>query len=164
MRSPVRLAAGLLVLGLLATGCVDPRPEEATCVEAPRSVLDEIEARLSVDGQLRHGSLRIADGFTFVSAELARDGDPERLRGDLLTWATGSLDVGEYFAVDVYARESSSWPPAPFDVRQSGVVDSRACTAFDAGEPDPSTGVVDPPDGEGDTTDEPDAPSTSIGF
>lgn len=157
-RSTVTLVSVLLVLG--ASACVSTRPEEAQCVQAPRAVLDDIATKLTVDGTLRHGSLEIRNGITFVSAELARAGDPERLRGDLLTWATGSLDSLEYFSVDAYARESSSWPAASFDAREEGVVDSRACTAYDAGTPDPSADV----DGPGDAPGDEDAPTTSIGF
>ena len=161
MRSRTRIAA-VLCGALLLSGCVDPRPPQAQCVTAPRDVLDDIATGLAVDGTLRHGSLEIRNGLTFVSAELARSGDPEKLRGDLVTWVTGSLDVGEFFAVDVYARESSTWPPAPFDVREPGAIDSRACTAFRAGEPDPSATVDDEvPDDEGDGDD---TPGSSIGF
>lgn len=156
-RTTVTFVSALLVLG---TACVSTRPEEAQCVQAPRAVLDDIATNLTVDGTLRHGSLEIRNGITFVSAELARAGDPERLRGDLLTWATGSLDSAEYFSVDAYARETSSWPAASFDAREEGVVDSRACTAYRAGTPDPSADTDAPGDAPGDD----DAPTTSIGF
>lgn len=160
MSRTATLLFALLSIGGSAAGCVDARPEEASCVTAPRSVVEEIAQQLEVDGSLRHGSLRTSDGLTFITAELVRDGDPEGLRGDLLTWATGSLDGGDFFSVDIYARESSTWPAAPFDVRHNGVIDSRACTAFDAGDPDPASNVNDDDTPDGDDV----APTTSIGF
>lgn len=169
----VALAAAALLVTTMLGGCVDARPEQAQCVRAPGDVLHTIATNLTEPGGLRHGSLQLSDGLTFVTAELVREDDPERLRGRLVTWVSGSLDGGEFFAVDVYARDNSTWPPAPFDVRQTGAIESRACTAFRAGEPDPAMVLgggspdggpdevpSDVPDDEGDD----EAPGPVIGF
>ena len=60
-----------------------------------------------------------------VSAELHKRGDQLHDKGDILSWA--ELAPGRFLAVDVRARQDSTWPAARFDVRHAGVITSRGC-------------------------------------
>lgn len=140
------LAAAALgvVLASVAGACASPRPSESSCFPAPPAVLDVLEAGLTENGTLRNGALRETQrGFTFVSAELHLDEHDDRVRGDILTWVTGAVESEEFFAVDIYARESSTWPGAPLDVREDGAVESRGCVSYKAGRAEPAIGDRD---------------------
>lgn len=145
----------MIAVGMALVGCASPRLEEKVCGRAPREILDVLQERVE-GGTLRNGAIRMSarNGFTFVSAELHLAGDPPDIRGDVLTWATGDATGDEFFAVDIYARESSSWPAAPFDVREDGAIDSRGCVSYWSGHPEEVKKTV-----EGGTDD-----SSDLGF
>jgi hypothetical protein len=132
----------VLALGVALTvvlgGCVRTRPSPSSCTAADPSVLDEIAARLDVDGSLRNGFVHreASSGSTFVTAELHRADAAPDVEGDLLTFAIDTGEPGAFLAVDAYAREQSSWPNAPFDVREPGVIESRGCASHALGDSD----------------------------
>ena len=103
------------------------------CRATTANVLRVLDERLDVSGAFRHGGqIEMSDG-TFVSAELHRSGDDKDVRGDIFTFRTDSLDSGDFQAVDVHAREDTSWPPASIDVRSPGARESRACVLPNVG-------------------------------
>ena len=125
--------AGVVLVGVLAVlalnGCGSPtlKTSAGVCTPTSDTVLKTIGAKLSVDGTLRN-SRTVSRGTTnFVSAELHKTADKPDTKGDLLTWAVTESGSNEFVAVDVHAREDTSWPHAPFDVRKDGAMQSRAC-------------------------------------
>jgi hypothetical protein len=138
------------ILGLLAIGagtstaaCVASTPDEVTCARAPVEVVEVIATQLEEGMTLRNANIRNAEvdgytnGLTYISAEMLEPGDNEDTLGEVLTWATGSVEAQppQFFSVDTYAREHSSWPHANFNVKHDGAIESRGCVSYWAGEP-----------------------------
>ncbi len=104
------------------------------CTSASDATLAAAASKLTVPGTLRNGmSLVGDDGYRMLSAELHRPDDDPHATGDLLTFGSRDSDTTEFLAVDVNAREDSSWPGAPFDVRDQGARESRACADISRG-------------------------------
>ena len=98
------------------------------CRSASDAMLATASSKLTVDGALRNG--KIVDGGAgrqFMSAELHRRDDDKHDKGDLLTFAVIDGNESEFLAVDIHAREDSSWPAAQFGVQEHGARESRAC-------------------------------------
>lgn len=131
-RAPLLVAMALLA----ASGCASTKADEASCRRAPADVVARLQSRLTTPGELRNAAMGppAAGGLTFVSAELHAEGDRDDKKGKILTWASTAAAAADYVAVDVYAREKSSWPPAGFDVRKDGAIASRACAALWVGD------------------------------
>jgi hypothetical protein len=135
------IALALITATGAATGCRSATPEEISCAKADDELIEVLGTKVEEGASLRNGNIRKAEvdgydnGLTYVSAEMLQPGDDEDSLGEILTWATGSIESGEFFSVDVYAREHSSWPHAPFDVTHDGAVESRGCVSFWAGSP-----------------------------
>lgn len=126
MTRPIRWLAPL---GCLAVAACGGTADTSACGPAPGPVVAAVAQRLDVPGVLRFAQ-QVASpesGATFLSAELHEPDHDDDEDGDILTWAVDATGAG-YVAVDVHAREASSWPAATFDVRREGAVDSRACT------------------------------------
>jgi hypothetical protein len=128
--------APVLVLPLLLGACVTTRPSEVACTHAPEDVVEVLQAKVTTPGELRNASLWADDesGYTFVTAELREAEDAEDTNGELLTWVSGDVGGTEFFSVDVYARDHSDWPDAPFGVTADGAVDSRGCASYWVGD------------------------------
>ena len=126
-------AAALVAVGAVGGGCGNPTQSTSRCIGPPDGALEDIEAQLTTDGELRNGSLvQPEDGqFSLLSAEVHRRDDEPHDKGDIATWAID--DTGTYVAVDVVARDVSAWPDAPFTVSADGAVESRACTDVNRG-------------------------------
>jgi hypothetical protein len=122
----------LLLASVVLVGCGQmSNPEydlsSVRCEGAPASVISAIEAELRVDGTLRNGKQATGRGTTFVSVELHRADEDRHDSGDILTFASADPDLGEFLAVDVNARDDTTWPHAPVDVRAEGARESRGC-------------------------------------
>lgn len=139
-----RLALGrsALVVALGCTffvGCGNPKQQIANCAGAPESAMLVLGERITADAELRNGKIVEVDGapYSFISAEVHLATDERHHKGDIATWAieTDAADAAEadILAVDVVARESSSWPPATFNVTEHGAIESRACTDLSRG-------------------------------
>lgn len=133
------LVALCFVNGIVASGCSlmsNPKYDlsNAGCQDAPDIVIKVIEAKLTVAGNLRNGKeikgSGDSEGYTFVSAELHRNGDKRHRKGDILTLTSKNPDQGDFLAVDTNARDQSSWQSGGFDVRVNGARESRGCTAL----------------------------------
>lgn len=122
-----------IVMGLggspLLFGCSNPQATVSSCVGVPDKVLNDIGSRLDVAGSLRNGREvpGKAGAPSFVSAELHRKGTRDKSHGDILTFATDDAGAGQFLAVDQYARTTTSWPHAAFDVQRTSAMESRAC-------------------------------------
>jgi hypothetical protein len=131
----------MLVGGLTFVACGNPETDVTGCTGTPQDVVDAISAKLHQDvGRLRnaHQFSKGTGGLTFVTAELhnpdkGKAHEQRHDKGDLLTWATRDVQGGKFESVDEHARNDSSWPGAPFDVRKFGVYESRACTDISRG-------------------------------
>lgn len=125
----IRASVGVMAAAGIAvplTGCSVPLPSSVACGDAPPATLSAIQARLSVAGSLRNGrTVDTSGAMRIVSAELHRRGDQLHDKGDILSWA--EVASGRFVAVDVKARQDSTWPAASFDVRHAGVITSRGC-------------------------------------
>lgn len=95
-------------------------------------MLSSIQSKVTAFGKLRNGRIVEPDAsaWMFVSAELHLYEDGVETRGSMLTWARRKSDSGKaaFLAVDENARKKSLWPRAPFDVRETGAIESRGCT------------------------------------
>ena len=134
-RGSTVLAAAVVLGGLLLGGCGNPTQPVADCVSARDEELRAIEGRLSAEGELRNGKMVEGEGAqpTFISAELHLRTDEPHDEGDIATWAISDAGSDGFVAVDVVARDESSWPAAPFDVTEDGAIESRACTNLSRG-------------------------------
>jgi len=98
------------------------------CASSSIATVKTIQSKVTADGTLRNGKqVRADDGQVFVSAELHLRSDDRHAKGDILTWVTDDVESGEFFSVDVNARDDSSWPDAKVDVTAQGARESRAC-------------------------------------
>jgi hypothetical protein len=128
-----RSAALIVALVTVLAGCAQIKSptydvSAAGCVPVSDATLATLSTKLTVPGTLRNGmSLRGEDGYDLLSAELHRPEDDRHTKGDLLTFASRGSATAEFLAVDGNARDDSSWPGAPFDVRAEGARQSRAC-------------------------------------
>lgn len=137
-RRAVRVAVlGVVIVGPACAATSPPRVDELACTIAPDELLRRVETKLDAFGTLRNGRTVQATNTTIVSAEFHLYEDPVTDRGDILSWAT--RDGHTFHAVDVRAREESSWPAAGFDVLAPGVISSRGCV-------DNARGFFCPPD------------------
>jgi hypothetical protein len=139
VRRRSRIAALIVALVTVLAGCAQIKSPTYDigalgCVPASDATLATLSSKLTVPGTLRNGMvLRGDDGYDMVSAELHRPDDDRHTTGDLLTFASRRSASPEFVAVDVNAREESSWPGAPFDVRAEGARQSRACANVSRG-------------------------------
>jgi hypothetical protein len=137
------LAVLAIGAGTGAAACSPATPDEVTCAKAPIEVVEVIATQLEEGMTLRNANIRNAEvdgytnGLTYISAEMLEPGDEEDTLGEVLTWATGSVEAQppQFFSVDTYAREHSSWPHANFNVKHDGAIESRGCVSYWAGEP-----------------------------
>lgn len=128
-------AASAVLVALATAACAPPVADTTHCQPVPPSTLAAVAGGLRVasPATLRHGYLAQPPGspVVFVSAELHLTEDRQAKKGDVLTWAV--TEPGRFASVDQNARRKSSWPPAAFDVRKAGAMQSRACTAAKVG-------------------------------
>ena len=117
------------VLGLAACGSPTLNTTAGVCTPTSDTVLKSISAKLEAEGTLRNARTVTRGDLQFISAELHKPDDKPTAKGDLLTWAVAAPGSTQFVAVDVHAREDTSWPPAQFDVRKDGAMLSRACAA-----------------------------------
>jgi hypothetical protein len=121
---------------LFLAGCGNPQQSTQACVGAPDDAMEAIQERVDGNQTIRNGRMvRLRDAeHAFISAELHPSSDDAHDKGDIATWATRDpASPDDFVAVDVYAREESTWPVAPFDVTAEGAIESRACTALSRG-------------------------------
>ena len=129
------------IAGFTLSACGNPETEVDGCSGTPADVVAAISEKLHKDvGTLRntHQFAKGTGGITFITAELHNPdkGQAHAQRhdkGDLLTWSTSDIKSGQFKSVDEHARNESSWPGAPFDVRKKGAYESRACTDISRG-------------------------------
>jgi hypothetical protein len=133
-RGAVVAATALFATSFLSA-CGNPTQPLADCVGLPDDVLQVIQQRVTVDAELRNGKIVELDGapYVFVSAEVHPVSADPHSSGDIATWAVSDVDTEEFLAVDVVARDQSSWPAAPFNVTEVGAIESRACTDLSRG-------------------------------
>ena len=128
------LAAAVSCVAFLAA-CGNPPQPTADCVGVSPDTLEVIQSGITADAELRNG--KIVQGaeppYSFVSAELHMRSDDPHHSGDIATWAIDDADGSAVLAVDVVARDESSWPAAPFNVTEPGAIESRACTDLSRG-------------------------------
>ena len=103
------------------------------CTGVGDATLAAIQQRVHADGTLRNGKQVTRADRRFISAELHLRSDRRHDKGDILTWATSGARDFDFRAVDVKARENSSWPVADVDIRAAGGRESRACVTPDLG-------------------------------
>jgi hypothetical protein len=97
------------------------------CQPAPDATV-AAAAKLTVPGMLRNGRIvKGGDGQNFLSAELHRPGEGRHAKGDLLTFEVASGDANGFLAMDVNARDDSSWRHSSLDMGVDGARESRAC-------------------------------------
>jgi hypothetical protein len=121
---------------LLLAGCGNPQQSTQACVGTADDVMQAIQEQVDDNQTVRNGRMvRLRDAeYAFISAELHPSSDDPHDSGDIGTWATRDVaSPGDFLAVDVHAREESTWPAAPFDVTAEGAIESRACTALSRG-------------------------------
>ena len=125
--------------------------QDVGCTTSTPATIKTLQSKVTSDGKLRNGKqVRATNGDVFVSAELHLATDDKHDKGDILTWVTHNIDNGDFFSVDVNARDDSTWPDADIDVTAQGARESRACVAPNLGktpaqircEADQSTGNV----------------------
>lgn len=118
---------GLSALAVGVTAC--PQPNDSACGKPANEVKGSIESHISEAGSLRNARTYSPDGsdWTFVSVEHRTPLEIKRDRnGHIMTFAFEG-DGGDVVAVDQRARDESSLPDAPFDVRRKGAIESRGC-------------------------------------
>lgn len=129
---PLVAVFAALGLTLFTAGCAQvSAPTYDTnalgCEAATDALLATATSKLDVPGVLRNGKIVEGEqGRRFLSAELHRPGDDKHAKGDLLTFAVADDESG-VLAVDVNARDDTTWPHASYDVRSRGARESRAC-------------------------------------
>ena len=115
------LGAAVLAVTLLGA-CGNPPEPTADCVGVSDDLLQVLQEGVTVDAELRNGKIVEATGapHAFVSAEVHMRGDDPHSRGDIATWAVDDTGAEQVRAVDIVARNQSSWPAAPFNVTEPG--------------------------------------------
>jgi hypothetical protein len=138
VRSIALAVAAIVVLpalGLLG-GCGSPAQAVTHCVGAPDNVVQAVQQKLTAKGKLRNAKLVTVPGSprSFLSAEIHLDTDAKHDKGNIATWVTtDTKNLDDFHAVDVHAREESTWPAARFTVTADGAIESRACTNLTRG-------------------------------
>jgi hypothetical protein len=140
-----KLIAALVVvaLGLVAYFAVIKPPirqhtldvratRRAACLTVPDATRAAIVAGLDRLGGREMRSLRAmpgAGGWLMVSADFARPSTPRGFTGEITTWRVSTAPPLVIQSVDRFARDYSTFPPAPPDVKVAapGVFDSRWC-------------------------------------
>lgn len=121
-------ATVMISMIIVLAGCGGPTVDNSACTTTSDELLTALTIGLDGPDALRFGRQVTADreDLSFVSAE-RYDPDDAGSKGEIYTWAV-SVDSDDYLAVDTRAKEHSSWPPAAFDVREAGAIESRSCT------------------------------------
>lgn len=135
-RGVVLAVCALLTGATFLAGCGNPKQAIRNCVGVSDQVMQAIQKQVARGQTLRNGRMvHVRDAeYAFVSGELHSHSDAPHDKGDIGTWATRDVKSADGFlAVDVHARDESSWPAAPFKVTADGAIESRACVS-------PSTG------------------------
>jgi hypothetical protein len=132
----VLAVCALLTGTTFLAGCGNPKQSVRNCVGVSDQVVQAIQKQVARGQTLRNGRMvHVRDGkYAFVSAELHPRTDAPHDKGDIGTWATRDVKSADGFlAVDVHARDESSWPTAPFKVTADGAIESRACVGLSTG-------------------------------
>ena len=128
-------AAGL-VMPVALSGCGNPTQSTSNCAGVSDGAVRAIQQRITGAETLRNVRMvHLRNGeYAFVSGELHPHSDDPHQKGDIATWATRDIkSADDFLAVDVHAREESTWPHASFDVTADGAIESRACTGLSRG-------------------------------
>jgi hypothetical protein len=136
----VIVALGLITWLLVVGGRRADDQKTAATLERCTPVVAAVAAAVSTRVDLGTEELRswvatpvdagVGTGW-FLSAERIRPGRPRGARGRILTWHTADATIAgsDYRAVDVSAREYSSWPRSSLEVEVPGALTSRTCVA-----------------------------------
>jgi hypothetical protein len=122
------LSTLMMLLTLATAACTSPKTVSSACSgKESDGFLRTIATHLTAEGTLRNGRVvpSLRRQTSFVSAELHRKGDARDIRGDILTWESGS--DGSFRSVDVNAERDSTWPRASTDLRNAQARQSRGC-------------------------------------
>ena len=127
MRASVIMLALVVGVGALA-GCGTPKPDASQCSIVLPDVMKALSRKVTEPGTIRFARIVEKNGQRFISFEVHKRDQQRNQDGDILTF----FEQGDqhFEAVDVLARQGSTWPHAPFDARHAGVVESRGCVDY----------------------------------